>query len=65
MKKPFEYKGEEKFEVDHYHPKMKDFIMWQDNAWLDNICAMAYFTKLFDICDSVGQNGLFRGFSCK
>ena len=63
IKKKFEYNGETRFEDEHYHPKMKEFVMWQDNAWLDNTCALAYFKKLFSIFDSAGQNGLIRGFS--
>ena len=61
-KKKFEYNGEMKYEDEHYHPRMKDFVMWQENAQLDNECAMAYFTKLFDVFDSVGENGIIRDF---
>ena len=63
--KKFEYNGEVKYEHEHYHPQMKEFVMWQDNAWLDNTCAVAYFKKFFELCDNVGSNGLIEEFKTK
>ena len=62
MRSKVKYRGEEKWENEHYHPRMKEFVMWQDNAWLDNTCALAYFEKFFEACDNYGEDGLIEKF---
>ena len=41
--------------------------MWQENAWLDNTCALAFFKKFFDtgMCDDYGEAGVIEDFTSK